>query len=797
VKLITEVLDKAPPSPDKVRPEIPAGLAKAVMRCLAKDRAKRFPSYSALRDALLPFSSTAPSPAVLGLRFVAGMVDEFVAYLPATLLLLWFGRDSVETLLGERTVAAAIFAIIFLLWDLLYYAVPEGLWGASVGKGVCGLRVVGPNRGPAGLPRSLLRSLIYRTTWTVPILITLLVFTGAEYQARITAGQWSPEDWFWFPMIALLFCTIRRRNGFAALHDLATNTRVIARPAATQRPKLVGCSPLAASYIPGGASLGPYEVLGILGSIGAGDSLSPRGGEGQGEGAVRGELLLAHDPALRRNLWIHQQSPGAPPVSVRRRDLSRATRLRWLNGERTNEVSWDAYEALDGAPLVKLPPQNWAAVRFWLHDLATDFAVGSNHDSLPPALQLDHVWITAANRAVLLDFPAVGLPPTSVEKLLEARGSSRQVSSPDSFTSAQQFLSAVAEHGLHNTNPEPLTPAHYPLSGARAIAPTTSYVPEPLHAQPFLRRLADGRFESPEILVGNLQSLHGKFAEVSRRRRSAVIGLALGPAMFIAVIISAALWLGNKRTSRNWPTEYPGSTELRAELRAYETFGGHSFKPAKTFEDWLEDQDPGKETRRALRLHMAGHHREVIANSNFWAYPVVAQALSADMRKVAEEAITDNPTVSAKKLEEANATVKYLHFVIQAADTELPQWVALGVFWAFVIFAALLDLGCVLILGEGLFLRLLGIATVNRNGNKASRLRVLWRTIVAWSPCVVGAILSLTLWMTLAPGLHVSLLATVAPGIFSLVVVAAIALAIWKPARGVQDLAANTWLVPQ
>src|SRR5262245_47169233 len=79
VKLITEVLDKMPPSPDKLQPEIPAGLAKVVMRCLAKDRKARYPSYAALRDALLPFSSTAPSPAVIGLRFVAGMVDEFVA----------------------------------------------------------------------------------------------------------------------------------------------------------------------------------------------------------------------------------------------------------------------------------------------------------------------------------------------------------------------------------------------------------------------------------------------------------------------------------------------------------------------------------------------------------------------------------------------------------------------------------------------------------------------------------------------------------------------------------------------
>jgi hypothetical protein len=286
-------------------------------------------------------------------------------------------------------------------------------------------------------------------------------------------------------------------------------------------------------------------------------------------------------------------------------------------------------------------------------------------------------------------------------------------------------------------------------------------------------------------------------AAISRRRRASIITLALGPALVIAITAAAPLWFGNKRTARNWPTEFSGSTELRAELRAYESFGGRPVHAPKTLEDWVKNEDPGKEFRRALRKHMAGHHRELIENTNFWAHPVVAQALSVNLQRIAQEAIADDPTVSAKRLEEADATVRYLQPAIQIADTELPQWIALGLFWAVVIFVALLDFGCVLIMGEGLFLRLLGVAAVNRNGDKASRLRVLWRTMVAWSPCAIGGPLSLALWLTLVPGLHVNLIVAAALGIFSSVVVAAIALAIWKPARGVQDLAANTWLVPQ
>jgi hypothetical protein len=195
---------------------------------------------------------------------------------------------------------------------------------------------------------------------------------------------------------------------------------------------------------------------------------------------------------------------------------------------------------------------------------------------------------------------------------------------------------------------------------------------------------------------------------------------------------------------------------------------------------------------------MAGHHRALIEDSNFWAHPVVSEALSAEQRTVAEEAITDNPTVSPEKLEEADATIRYLHAAILAADTELPEWAGLVGFWVFIFFAALLDFGCVLLLGEGLFLRLLGIAVVNRKGEKASRLRLIGRSLLAWSPCVVGAPLSMALWMVWFPGIQTSApTVMLALGIFTALVLAAIGWAVYKPARSLQDMAVGTWLVPR
>jgi uncharacterized RDD family membrane protein YckC len=761
VKLITEVLDKIPPSPDSLRPEIPSGLAKVVLRCLAKDRTARFVDYGALRAALLPFSSVAPSPAVLGLRFVAGMIDEVASYLPSFLVLLWTGRDAIEKLAAERNLVPALFAVGFLLWDLFYFAIPEGQWGASLGKAVCGLRVVGPNRCQPGLARALVRALIFRTTWSVPLLATLILYTGPEYLARVNAAHWNPEDWFWFPLLAVLFCTMRRRNGFAGLHDLASGTRVIARYTADQRPRLEGFVSVAPPS-PSGETSGPYEVLGSLGAVGA------------------GELFLAHDPALRRNLWLHRLPPETEAVPVRRRDLSRATRLRWLNGHRDPNSAWDAYEASDGISLLHVPPQSWDVVRFWLHDLAAEYAAGSRHDSLAPALGLDRVWITADNRAVVLDFPCPGVARATLPPI-------RATEDAEGFVALQKFLNTVVRQAMGGPNG----------SG-------DGNTPPPLHAHSFLRSLAEARFETADVLVGNLRSLLGKTASVSGRRRLGVMALATSLALMVAISVAAMIYLSNKRINRTWPSEFPGSAELRAELLAYEAFRDHpalaTAEPAKpdAARTNMDEEQILRDFRRTFRIHIAAHHRALVEDPNFWAHPVVTETLSHELRDVAMESLKSYSNVSQRRVEEADERLRALQPLIRAADTNIPEWAALGGFWGLLLLSAFLDLGCVLVLGEGLFLRLLGVVAVNRAGERASRLRMLGRTLISWSPCFLGAILSLWLWLVTLPGMQngaPSLFRALALlGVFTAV---AAGVAIWKPARGVADRMVGTWLVPR
>ena len=75
VKLVAIVTQDTPLSPHMLRPSVPKGLATLVLRCLAKKPSTRVGTYATLRTALETYGSSAPTPATLGLRFLAGFID--------------------------------------------------------------------------------------------------------------------------------------------------------------------------------------------------------------------------------------------------------------------------------------------------------------------------------------------------------------------------------------------------------------------------------------------------------------------------------------------------------------------------------------------------------------------------------------------------------------------------------------------------------------------------------------------------------------------------------------------------
>jgi hypothetical protein len=493
--LIERVRREAPVSARARNPRVPRGLAAVILRALAKDRADRFSDYATLSDALRPFGSAAPTPATLGLRLVAGVVDRLLITgltapialspviqltLPATVnfSVKYSGAGNAETS------AAATLAICLV--TVLYYWVQEGFSRASIGKRLCGLQVVGPGGGPAGPVRAAARTLVFLLPLWWTIADGAFDFDGA--MAGPDASRAVQADWAWafvgVGWIAtwITFASIRRRNGYAAWHDLISGTRVIVARGRNDRV------PLVVADRPGGVAAageraGPYALVQRLGETGD------------------GTLWLAHDAVLQRTVWIHRLPPGRPALAPARRDLARPGRLRWLAGRRADDEAWDAYEAPDGAPLAALAgPRGWPVVKHWIHDLSREIEAASADGTLP-VLAVDRVWITRDSRARLLDFAAPG-----------AVGP-RPGESPEA---PQAFLAALA---------------------ARVLPPN----PVPLSARTMLATLDRGGYASARDIVSHAARAAAGLDSVSRWRRGVSLALANVPLLFMAAALLTLL----------------------------------------------------------------------------------------------------------------------------------------------------------------------------------------------------------------------------------------------------------------
>lgn len=691
VKLLATVLEKTPPSPKKYQPGIPRALANIVLRCLEKTAGDRFKNYAELRQALAPFSSTAPAPAPIGRRLLAGLLDGWFA----ALLMSLIGFTAMFVLkghFGEPATGYGSLRDVFtnltgFLVAILYYAIPEGLRGASLGKWICGVRVVGPDRNPPGIPRALARAAIYVLVPMVPI-ETALVLMGpgiiSHTALLIVLGnlQWAIKG--------LLFCTIRQRNGLAAIHDLITKTRVIRKARHQERPALIERE-AALEVSETKPKVGPYHVLETL--------------EKTGEC----EWLLAYDTKLLRKIWLRVVPAGTPPVAPSWRTLGRVGRLRWITGRRTATENWDAFEGLSGKPLVGLldQPHPWRHVRFWLLDLASEFSAAEKDGTLPDILTLDRVWITADGRAKLLDFRAPGAVASTVPATRDGKVFLNQVA-------------CVALGGRGDVDPD--------VNNIR--------VPMPVHARKFLESLPT--LPNIETIAANIRPLLQNVAEVTRARRAAIV---LG-CIAVPVLISV-LGVVSMRLIRGWMNQ-PDIREMS------QIFGQRMASQIV----WPKDKP--RPTDDDAMIYIASHYRHAITNKAVWQSFGAQSMIPGANRIFVEDSIRKYPNPSADQIAKAAEAMKpYLENmksqdVAEGFQSEFAllggvSWI--GIIGFFAVLAALLFRG-------GLVMLVCGVAVVRKDGRRASRGRIFWRSLIAWSPVLASPVLVAMITPVIAASHH-------------------------------------------
>jgi len=298
VKLIATILEQAAASPTKLRPEIPKELSNVVLRCLGKQKEQRFKSYEELRQALLPFDSTTPVPAPPGLRFYACAVDGIIIFAPMffTFLIVgamanFVGTGRANLRNGFRRASWSGDAVLRDSGGLLGCFVGQSpLWTAGRGCKQAGAGIA--TGGAANVHFLLVINVSPNAVeWLMPDSIRHALPGQPGFVIRNLAGLLGESL---VPFVAL-FCTARRKNGFASLHDLASRTRVVRKKAFQARPVAPAADPAQPldETLP---RIGPYHILATLDRTG-GD-----------------ELLLGYDTRLLRKVWMRQEAraPLAP-----------------------------------------------------------------------------------------------------------------------------------------------------------------------------------------------------------------------------------------------------------------------------------------------------------------------------------------------------------------------------------------------------------------------------------------------------------------------------------------------------
>ncbi len=412
------VSEPAPPL-RSLRPELSPALEQVIQRGLERDRDRRWPDLEALRQALL---SLAPEPLPL-----EGQVKRVAAYAVDGLLfgLVYFALGAgLSALFGDgSTLHQARYALlgrgVSLLLFFLYFMVLEHRWGASLGKQALGLRVC--TRQAIDLPgwgATALRTLVFLSLTHLGLLLAALLLSW-DRLARTLLQDAAELDLFlaggWNLLgIAILVSTMRARNGYLGLHEIASGTRVVqpVRP----RPR----DPARAS--------GGWLVSVLHGRrMNQGTAQPAALPQRLGGFAIRGALkwtpsdkvLLGEDASLGRRAILWLRPVSAPPLPAARRDIGRRTRLRWLGSGQRGELQWDAMLAPLGSPLPEFLQSEgalaWREARLLLEELAGELAAAIADDTLPATLELAQVWVQEDGRVQLADLP---LTPTPAEEKL-------------------------------------------------------------------------------------------------------------------------------------------------------------------------------------------------------------------------------------------------------------------------------------------------------------------------------------------------------------------------------------------
>ncbi|MCY2960550.1 MAG: protein kinase [Planctomycetota bacterium] len=387
-EVLARILSEPPPRLHSIRPEIARELEKVVLRGMEREPEKRYRDLDAFRAALVPFSSQAAAAASIPRRLAAWALDSaLIAFVSSSIGTLIQTSHDLFIVDQERPWLTIPLATQLALGTLpiLYFALSEGFFSATIGKWLLGLRIASVGRGPSLWVRAIPRAFLYEIV-AILLLIPMHVLPGnaveyALFTPLVFGGT------FLFRL-----CSMRKHNGWRGPYELWTGTRVIQSRLPFRRLRRIApppeSRPAPTPELP--EKLGEYKILGLVGNT------------------ASGALLHARDERLERSVWIQFRESGLVAGEIRR-SLSRPNRLRWLESLRGQDRAADVFESPGGCGLSliaqRTEPLDWPMAERALAALAEELARSEAESAAPGRWSANQVWLDRNWNVRVLDEP--------------------------------------------------------------------------------------------------------------------------------------------------------------------------------------------------------------------------------------------------------------------------------------------------------------------------------------------------------------------------------------------------------
>jgi hypothetical protein len=278
---------------------------------------------------------------------------------------------------------------------------------------------------------------------------------------------------------------------------------------------------------------------------------------------------------------------------------------------------------------------------------------------------------------------------------------------------------------------------------------------------------------SAQAIAGALHPLLNRVAEVSRLRRAAIVAGCLA----FPILATCGMFFGLAMLER-WNARNPGLMELNMLLHLRDGMNSR----------WAKNQP--HPTDRQFAIYIQQHYSEIITNEARWTDVFALSLIKGDQRQFAEQSVAEQPEPTEQEIADAEATIgKYRPSTDGLAFMKKP-WFPAAMFGAtLAIYVGVPAIIAALLFRGGLILLVSGVTFVRRDGAQASRLRVFWRALVAWSP-MLAAPFVFGFLMRPVGGLA-------AGAVAACLVVSLAIISVALPYRGLADRLAGTWPVPR